>query len=34
MLVLYLGKIDFKYRDNKFGKVVYYDRKKGLERKK
>lgn len=30
MLALHLGKIDFKYR----GKVVYHDRKKGLEKKK
>lgn len=34
MLVLYLGKIDFKYRDNKFGKVVYYDRKKRFGKEK
>lgn len=34
MLALHLGKSDFKYTDNKFGKVVYHDRKKGLERKK
>lgn len=34
MLALHLGNSDFKYRDNKFGKVVYHDRKKGLEKKK
>lgn len=34
MLALHLGKSDFKYRDNKFGKVVYHDRKKSMERKK
>lgn len=28
MLALHLGKSDFKYTDNKFGKVVYHDRKK------
>lgn len=32
MLALHLGNSDFKYRE--FGKVVYHDRKKGLERKK
>lgn len=33
MLALHLGKSDFKYRYNKFGKVVYHDRKKGWQEK-